>query len=71
IGIAYSLVDMSMDREHPRSLAAKAAFTLVHPAAQGKELASQRAEQMMSTAIEAGAVSKDMAQVFTDDYQLP
>lgn len=71
IGIAFSLVDMSMDREHPRSLAAKAAFTLVHPAAQGKDMATQRAVQLMSAAIEAGAVSKDMAQVFTDDYQLP
>lgn len=70
IGIAYSLVDMSMDREHPRSLAAKAAFTLVHPAALGKDMATERALQWMSAAIEAGAVSKDMAQVFTDDYQL-
>lgn len=70
IGIAFSLVDMTLDREHPRSLAAKAAFTLVHPAAQGKDMATQRAVQMMSAAIDAGAVSKDMAQVFTDDYKL-
>ena len=71
IGIAFAIVDMTMDREHPRSLAAKAAFTLVHPAAQGNDMAAKRAMQMMSTAIDAGAVSEDMAQVFHDDYTLP
>ncbi|MEO8270510.1 MAG: hypothetical protein ABI557_12375 [Aureliella sp.] len=70
-GIAFAIADMSLDRDHPRSLAAKAAFTLVHPAAQGKDILTQRAMQMMSTAIDAGAVSEDMAQVFADDYSLP
>ncbi len=71
IGIAFAIVDMAMDREHPRSLAAKAAFTLVHPASQGKELALNRAQQMMAEAIDAGVVTQDMAQVFSDDYKLP
>lgn len=71
IGLAFGIADMAMDREHPRSLAAKAAFALVHPAAQGNDMAAQRALQMMSAAIAAGAVSEDMTKVFTDDYKLP
>lgn len=71
VEIAFAIVDMAMDREHPKSLAAKAAFILVHPAAQGDDRAVKRAQQMMSTAVASGAVPPDMQQAWQEDFLLP
>lgn len=71
IELAFAIVDMAMDREHPQSLAAKAAFLLVHPAAQGDQRAVEQAQQMMSAAVAARVVPQDMQQAFQDDFELP
>lgn len=71
IEVALAIVDLAMDREHPQSLAAKAAFIMVHPAAQGDDRAVQQARQMMATAVAAQAVSQDMQQALQDDFELP
>ena len=41
VELAFAIVDMVMDREHPQSLAAKAAFMLVHPVARDMQQAWQ------------------------------
>lgn len=64
VEIAFAIVDMAMDREHPKSLAAKAAFILFHPVAQADDRAVKRAQQMMVAAVAAGAVPPDMQQAW-------
>ncbi len=70
IGLVYGLTDLQMDRSHPRSLARKAAFALVHPAAQGNELAMSKSVEWMAEAIAAGAVADDMDQIFADSSDI-
>ena len=71
IELAFAIVDMAMDREHPTSLAAKGAFMLVHPTSQGDDRAIERARQMMANAVAAQAVPQDMQQAMQDDFELP
>ena len=68
IGVANGLVDLKMDREHPTSLARKAAFALVHP--KSNNLALKAAREQMIAAAAAGAVETDLPNVFDDDYSL-
>ncbi len=70
IEIALAIADMAMDRQHPQSLAAKAAFILVHPAAQQDKLSVERAQQMMSSAVAAEVLPSDVLQVWQDDFVL-
>ena len=71
IEIALAIADMAMDRQHPQSLAAKAAFILVHPDAQQDELSVEQAQQMMSAAIAAQELPSDMLQAWQEDFALP
>lgn len=68
IGVANGLVDLKMDTAHPKSLARKAAFVLVHP--KTNDLALKRAREQMAEAAGSGAVDADMATVFDEDYSL-
>jgi hypothetical protein len=70
IGLAYALADLSLDAAAPTTQARKAAFALVHPGAAGNDLATQRAREMMLTAVAAGVVDEGLEQVFDDDYAL-
>jgi hypothetical protein len=70
VGLAFGLVALKTDITHPTSLAQQSAFTLVHPASAGNDLAIARSKTMMSEAISAGAAAADMLDVFSDDYRL-
>jgi hypothetical protein len=68
VGVANALVDLKMDTAHPKSLACKAAFALVHP--KTNDAAIKRAREQMAEAAGAGAVDADMSTVFDEDYSL-
>ncbi len=63
-GLAFGLVDLSMDIASPNSLARKAAFSIVHP--KRNQLVLNQAEKWMAEAIAAGAIPQDMTEIFSD-----
>lgn len=68
VGVSNAIVDLKMDIAHPKSMARKAAFALVHP--KTNDAALKRAREQMTEAAGAGAVEADMVTIFDEDYSL-
>jgi hypothetical protein len=68
LAMAMALVDLKLDVVAATTKARKGAFVLVHPK---NKTMLERGKQWMLEAADAGAITKEVAQFYNDDYSVP